>query len=93
MALMMLNKTAAEPTSLAFFDKGWRSVEILSTTASTAELSSSTNRTKNKLLIKIALVNRGTCNQAAVGTRKKHSSTSKTKAGSVFKAALMPCIE
>ena len=56
-ARMQVSSTAALPKSLAFFDSGWRSSEMRSTTASRAELISSTINTSSSTPISTSFSN------------------------------------
>ncbi|MNR54951.1 hypothetical protein D3C85_1752320 [compost metagenome] len=79
--------------SLAFFDNGWRSREIRSIAASTAEFSSSTIRPSKHTAIRIARSARLTSSQNATGISKTLSSTNCRNAASPVKAARRPSNE
>ena len=70
-AMRRANITAAEPKSLALFDKSWCSNEIRSMAASTLEFSNSTTKTRISDEIKRAL------SKCAIG-RKKATGDNKT---------------
>ncbi|MNT96391.1 hypothetical protein D3C72_2384690 [compost metagenome] len=79
--------------SLAFFDSGWRSSEMRSMAASTAELNSSTISPNRQTAIMIARSARLTGSQKAIGISSTLSSTSWRNAASPLKAARRPSSE
>ena len=87
------NITAAEPKSLARFDKSWCSNEMRSIAASTLELSSSITITSTREQIKTAFSNSDTGNTRAMGVSNTNRVSSCRNALSSRNANTSPCHE
>jgi len=85
--------TAALPISLARLDRGWRSSDTRSTTASIAEFSSSTTITSSTLPIISARSSAESPSHSAAGTAIRAIQTSWRKASSLRYAARRPSTE